>query len=84
MPIQNISPTLPLSVREEQVLDHLRAGRTTAKAMAHAMNLSPHTVEVYRRNVLIKFGCRNVTELAFKMIQCQDDPRAGCFCGRSQ
>ncbi len=60
-------PTLPLTVREEQVINHLRAGRTTAKAMAHAMNLSPRTIEVYRRNILIKFGCHTMIELVRKL-----------------
>ncbi len=67
MPVQNISPALPLTVREAQVLNQLRAGQTTAKAMAHAMNLSPRTVEVYRRSLLIKLGCRTMVELACKM-----------------
>ncbi len=46
MPVSQISPAMPLTVREEQVVNHPRAGRTTAKAMASAMNLSPRFIDV--------------------------------------
>lgn len=51
-----------LSARERQVLDGLLAGKAN-KAIAHDLDISPRTVEIYRANVMSKMQARSLPEL---------------------
>jgi two-component system, LuxR family, response regulator FixJ len=51
-----------LSPRERDVLQGLVAGKIN-KVIAHELNISPRTVEVYRANLMAKTGVRSVSEL---------------------
>ena len=51
-----------LSPREWDVLRGLVAGRIN-KVIAHELNISPRTVEVYRANLMAKTGARSMSEL---------------------
>ena len=51
-----------LSPRERDVLRGLVAGKIN-KVIAHELNISPRTVEVYRANLMAKTGTRSVSEL---------------------
>jgi two-component system response regulator FixJ len=51
-----------LSAREREVLDGLVAGLPN-KSIAHDLNISPRTVEIYRANTMTKMGARSLSEL---------------------
>lgn len=51
-----------LSPRERDVLVGLVAGKIN-KVIAHELNISPRTVEVYRANLMAKTQARNMSEL---------------------
>jgi two-component system, LuxR family, response regulator FixJ len=51
-----------LSPRERDVLLGLVAGKIN-KVIAHDLNISPRTVEVYRANLMAKTGARSMSEL---------------------
>jgi two-component system response regulator FixJ len=51
-----------LSGRERQVLDGLIAGRAN-KMIAHDLEISPRTVEIYRANLMGKMQARSLSEL---------------------
>ena len=51
-----------LSPRERDVLRGLVAGKIN-KVIAHDLNISPRTVEVYRANLMAKTGSRSMSEL---------------------
>jgi two-component system response regulator FixJ len=51
-----------LTVRERDVLRGLVAGQSN-KAIAHDLNLSPRTVEIYRANVMTKMAASSFSEL---------------------
>lgn len=51
-----------LSPRERDVLRGLVAGKIN-KVIAHDLNISPRTVEVYRANLMAKAGARSMSEL---------------------
>jgi FixJ family two-component response regulator len=55
-----------LTERERQVLDHLRAGRTS-KEIARELAISPRTAEAHRRNLLRKLGIDNLKELMLRL-----------------
>jgi DNA-binding NarL/FixJ family response regulator len=67
-PVQ--SPTIPtrgetgsvLTAREWQVFDLLISGLSN-KQMAHALLISPRTVEIHRARVMQKLGARNTASL---------------------
>jgi len=50
-----------LSARESAVLHELVAGRPN-KLIAHALNISPRTVEIHRANMMEKLGVRSLSE----------------------
>jgi two-component system, LuxR family, response regulator FixJ len=50
-----------LSAREHDVLRELVAGRPN-KLVAHALNISPRTVEIHRANMMEKMGVRSLSE----------------------
>jgi two-component system response regulator FixJ len=51
-----------LTVREREVLDHLITGKPH-KVIAHALNISPRTIEVHRGHIMRKLGARNLADL---------------------
>lgn len=51
-----------LAPREQEVLQHIAAGRTYAQT-ARRMGLSPHTVDAYLRRIRAKSGINNAAEL---------------------
>ncbi len=61
--IQIGTATPVLSGRELQVLELLAQGATYS-AIAHRLQLSPHTVDTYLRRIRGKTGAGNRTELA--------------------
>ena len=58
----NVKMMALLSEREREVLDHIAQGRST-REMSESMNLSPKTLETYRKNLLDKLGARNSADL---------------------
>lgn len=62
-PSQNEWKAIPvLTKREKQILQRIANGETTA-TIADELFVSPLTVETHRRNLLQKFGAKNVAEL---------------------
>lgn len=53
-----------LSGRERQVIQHLASGMTN-REIAHALDLSPHTVKNYLFRIFDKLGVSNRTELLY-------------------
>lgn len=51
-----------LSPRERQVLDGLVAGKAN-KVIAHDLDISPRTIEIYRAHVMTKMHARGLSEL---------------------
>ena len=51
-----------LSPREQDVLAGVVAGKVN-KVIAHELEISPRTVEIYRANLMAKTGARNFSEL---------------------
>ncbi|HVO15789.1 MAG TPA: response regulator FixJ [Alphaproteobacteria bacterium] len=51
-----------LTAREREVLDHLVTG-SPHKVIAHALNISPRTIEVHRARIMQKLGARNLADL---------------------
>lgn len=51
-----------LSGREREVLDGLLAGKAN-KVIAHDLDISPRTVEVYRANLMTKMSANSLSEL---------------------
>lgn len=52
---------LRLTIRENEILQHLIAGETS-KEIARKLGNSPRTIQVHRAKVLAKLGARNVAE----------------------
>ena len=64
-----------LSVRERQVIQHL-AGGMTNREIAHALDLSPHTIKNYLFRIFDKLGVSSRTELLYlTMNNSQVQPR---------
>lgn len=59
-----------LTEREQTVLDHLVQGENT-KTIAHALNVSPKTIEFHRVNVLRKMQADSVVELVRQVLAVQ-------------
>lgn len=64
LPIESANG-VPLSAREKTVLVYLLGGKTSEE-IANEMNLSRHTIDTYRRNILRKLGIKNTLELIRK------------------
>jgi len=56
------SEGISLSKKEKDILELLSDGFTTAE-ISEKLVASQHTIETYRRNLLLKFDARNVSEL---------------------
>ncbi|NEA67398.1 helix-turn-helix transcriptional regulator [Streptomyces sp. SID12488] len=68
-----------LSDREKEVLGHLVHGDTYA-AIAHRMNVSPHTVDTYLRRIRAKTGARSRMHLLLLALS-TGNARAGAAGG---
>lgn len=65
-----ISPHLNLSEREFQVFKKLSSG-TESKEVASDLFLSPKTVSTYKKRVLEKLKCKNISELTrYALAEC--------------
>lgn len=62
-----------LTKRERQVLERLVLGRTN-KLVARELGVSPRTIEVYRRNVMLKMGAENLSHLVRMTLLAGIDP----------
>ena len=62
-----------LTDRERQVLERLVAGRTN-KFVARELGISARTIEVYRRNVMMKMGADSLSHLVRMAILTGIDP----------
>jgi len=58
-----------LSMRERQVLDGLVAGKAN-KVIAHDLDISPRTVEIYRAHVMTKMEAQSLSELVRMALVC--------------
>jgi DNA-binding NarL/FixJ family response regulator len=56
------SDGVTLTKREKDILELLSNGHTTAE-IADKLVASQHTIETYRRNLLLKFSAKNVSEM---------------------
>jgi FixJ family two-component response regulator len=55
-----------LTEREHEVLEHLKKGKTS-KQIASALEISPRTAEVHRRNLLHQLGIGSARELILRL-----------------
>ena len=62
-----------LTRRERQVLERLVLGRTN-KFVARELGVSPRTIEVYRRNVMLKMGADSLSQLVRMTLLAGIDP----------
>jgi DNA-binding CsgD family transcriptional regulator len=53
-----------LSDREREILLYIKAGHET-KAIANLLNISPHTVDKHRKNMLESTGAKDISTLIF-------------------
>lgn len=59
---------LNFTTREKQVLQEIAKGKSFVKIAAF-LNLSPHTINTHKRNILKKSNCKNTAELITKCIR---------------
>jgi FixJ family two-component response regulator len=52
----------PLTMRERDVLEHLAAGASNKEA-AHALGISPRTIELHRAHIMSKLRAKNTADL---------------------
>lgn len=57
-----------VSEREREIVDLLSRG-FASKQIGHQLNLSPHTIDTYRRNLLKRFKCKNTLELTVRLLR---------------
>lgn len=57
----------PLTQTEKRILDLVGQGMSSVQ-IAFALDISEHTVESHRRNMLAKFGAKNSAEMMKKAI----------------
>ena len=63
--LSNVMFSITLTLKERQVLSLVAMGLTT-KEIADRMNLSHHTIESHRKNMLRKWNVKNSVELVQK------------------
>ena len=54
--------------REKQILSHIAKGRSFSE-IAAILNLSPHTINTHKKNMLRKTDCNNTTELIARCVR---------------
>lgn len=54
--------------REKEILQNIALGKTFAE-MADVLNVSPHTINTHKKNILRKTDCSNTTELIARCIR---------------
>jgi DNA-binding NarL/FixJ family response regulator len=57
-----------ISPKEKAVLDLIRQG-LSSKQIAESLNVSFHTVQTHRKNLMRKFKARNSVDLVYRIIQ---------------
>ena len=65
-----------LTAREREVLGQLVIGHPN-KVAAHALGISPRTIEIHRRNVMAKLAARNLSHLVRMAIAAGIKPSGG-------
>ena len=58
----------PLTPQETRILDLIGQGHSSSQ-IAYSLNISTHTVETHRKNLLMKLEAKNSAELIRKAIQ---------------
>lgn len=59
---KNEDADLDISDREREIIDHITQGKSSAQ-IADTLNISLHTVNSHRKNILKKLGLKSPTEL---------------------
>lgn len=54
--------------REKEILSNISKGKTFGE-IAEILNLSPHTINTHKRNILQKTDCKNTTELIARCVR---------------
>jgi two-component system response regulator FixJ len=67
MPVEVAQRLATLTPREREVLDHLVSG-SQHKVIAHALGISPRTIEVHRARIMQKMEARNLAHLVQIML----------------
>lgn len=58
----------PLTTQEQKILNLIGQGYSSGQ-IGYALNISTHTVESHRKNLLMKFDAKNSPELIRKAMQ---------------
>lgn len=56
------------TAREKEILSNIARGKTFGE-IAGILNLSPHTINTHKKNILRKTDCRNTTELIARCVR---------------
>jgi len=56
------------TTREKEILSNIAKGKTFGE-IAGLLNLSPHTINTHKKNILRKTDCRNTTELIARCVR---------------
>ena len=57
-----------ITPQEQRVLELISSGHSTGQ-IAYALNISPHTVETHRKNLLGKFDAKNAADMVRKAME---------------
>ncbi|MBK9108642.1 MAG: helix-turn-helix transcriptional regulator [Saprospiraceae bacterium] len=63
-----IKSNLYLSVRELEISKLVVSGKSS-KQIASILNLSVHTVNTHRRNIINRVGAKNLAEVLYKLVK---------------
>ena len=66
--LNNTSSLDAITKREKEIVSLLSRGKNFNE-MANILNVSPHTINTHKRNILKKLRCRNATELVARCIR---------------
>ncbi|MFV0591802.1 MAG: LuxR C-terminal-related transcriptional regulator [Draconibacterium sp.] len=56
------------TLREKEILSNISKGKTFGE-IADTLNISPHTINTHKKNILRKTDCRNTTELIARCVR---------------